>query len=488
MNRFFAIFTLTILASPVVYSADKPNLLVIVTDEHNFRTLGCYREQLPKEQAEMWGPDAIVETPHIDRLAHEGVLCTRAYATAPVCTPSRAAMITGRYPHNTGAPQNDMKLRDDIPTLAKLLNANAYQTGFVGKWHLGGKGKPEWAPKVDGGFKYKTAMFNRGHWKKFENSDDGPRVAAKNNQGEPAYGVDGADEKSFATDFLTDHTIQFINQCKDQPFLAVVSYPDPHGPNTVREPYDRMFDDLRFLAPRTYGRDDVPSPGWLGGKAKKHAIFRGEQMSKYFGMVKCIDDNVGRLLAMLEEKQMLDSTIVLLTSDHGDLCYEHDRLNKGNPYEGSARVPMLIRYPSRLNSGVIYGDPMGTVDITPTLLGLAGIKNSTQFEGRDLSELLKRTTDKETGAVTFLRNAGTSPTWLAAVDQRYKLIFSVKDRPWLFDAQEDPDELLNFYGRPGTAAVSHRLAKELLRYTQRTNDPFAANPKIANDIKNCLAR
>ena len=108
-------------------------------------------------------------------------------------------------------------------------------------------------------------------------------------------------------------------------------------------------------------------------------------MPSYYGMVKCIDDNVGRLLETLEEQQSLDSTIILFTSDHGDLCYEHDRLNKGNPYEGSARVPMLIRYPPRIDAETVYEDPIGTVDLTPTLLGISQLDAPATFEGRDLT-------------------------------------------------------------------------------------------------------
>ncbi len=463
---------------------DKPNVLVIITDEHNFRTLGCYRDRLPKEQAEMWGPNCVVPTPHMDRIADEGVICTRAYATAPVCSPSRAAMITGLYPHNTGVPTNNHKLRTDIPTLATILNDNGYRSSFIGKWHLGGESKPGWAPKIDGGFQHTKYMFNRGHWKKLAEKEGVPSVGALDKKGKPAYGVSGADEETFTTDFLTDRVIQYINQPSDKPFLTVVSYPDPHGPNTVRAPYDRMYDSLRFLAPRTYGRKDFPIPKWLG--AAKHPKFVGAQMSKYFGMVKCIDDNIGRLLATLEESGELDSTIILLTSDHGDLCYEHDRLNKGNPYEGSARVPMLVRYPKRLAAKTLYVDPVGTVDVSPTILGLAGIGKPVEFEGRDLTSSFRGETKTSEPEITFLRNSGTSAGWLAAVDRRYKLVVSVNDRPWLFDAEQDPDELLNFYGRPGTAEATSRLAQALLSKCEQTGDPHLANDKIATSLKQCV--
>ena len=465
--------------------AKTPNVLVIITDEHNFRTLGCYRDTLSTEQAEMWGPGSVVETPNFDRLAKDGVLCTRAYATAPVCSPCRAAMITGMYPQNTGVPTNNAELRDDVPTLAKIMAKEGYHTSFVGKWHLGGEGKPEWAPSIDGGFRNKTYMFNRGHWKKFAQTKTGARVDARNKSGVPSYEVSGADEQSFSTDFLTDRAIESMTQAGDQPFLTVVSYPDPHGPNTVRAPYDRMYDHLRFLPPRTYGRDDVVVPKWLGS-AKKHPVFRGTQMSQYFGMVKCIDDNLGRIFTTLEQSGKLDSTIIMMTSDHGDLCYEHDRLNKGNPYEGSARVPMLIRFPERISAGQTYTQPMGTVDVTPTLLGLAGIKTDHEFQGRNLTVQFIGNGAGQGKQVTFLRNSGTEPQWVCAIDERFKLVLSVNDQPWLFDAVQDPDELLNFYRRPGSGAATQRLAKALQQYGKQNGDAYIQHPAIADSLKKCL--
>jgi arylsulfatase A-like enzyme len=202
-------------------------------------------------------------------------------------------------------------------------------------------------------------------------------------------------------------------------------------------------------------------------------------------MVKCIDDNIGRLLQTLEESDRLDSTIILMTSDHGDLCYEHDRLNKGNPYEGSARVPMLVRYPSRLNAGTVYKDPIGTVDVTPTLLSLAGIQADAEFQGRDYTSRLRGDVKPSEPEITFLRNAGTSAQWLAAIDARYKLVLSINDRPWLFDLQADPDELLNFYGRPGTEEVTRRLAVALQRYAGKYSDPHAGETHIAATLAQC---
>ena len=436
------------------------------------------------------GRGVVVPTPHIDRIASQGVLCTRAYATSPVCSPCRAAMITGRYPHSVGVPTNDKILDRSVPSLADRLNDAGYRSGFIGKWHLGGTGKPEWAPKVDGGFQFTKYMFNRGHWKKFVMEDGVPRIGAQR-KGKPSYDVDGADEKTFSTDFLTDRGIDFMtdDQQTQQPFFLAISYPDPHGPNTVRAPYDHRFDELPFEPPRTYRRE-FPTPQWLSGK-RKHEVFRGESMSRYFGMVQCIDDNIGRIVSSLQASGAWDKTLVLITSDHGDLCYEHDRLNKGNPYEGSARVPMILRLPGKIKPGQIYRDPMGSVDITPTVTGMLGLVAHKDDHGRDLSAVLSDSMaanrdSSEAIPVTFLRNAGVSTQWVAAVDARYKLIVSVNDDPWLFDAQQDPDELLNFYGRPGTADIAQRLASALRDYGSRVRDPHLSHEKITASIRRIL--
>ena len=204
-------------------------------------------------------------------------------------------------------------------------------------------------------------------------------------------------------------------------------------------------------------------------------------------MVKCLDDNIGRLFQALEANGELDSTIIMMTSDHGDLCYEHDRLNKGNPYEGSARVPMLIRLPDSLPAGLVYEQPFGTVDITPTLLCLAGHNSSAVgLQGRDLSKALIDRNSEKTTEYTFLRNAGTKARWICVVDSRYKLVLSVDDRPWLFDSQQDPDELHNFFGRPGSEEVTRALAKALKKYSIENSDAFAEQPTIAKSLNLCL--
>ena len=204
------------------------NVLVIQTDEHHFKTLGCYGGK-------------IVKTPNIDWIAENGALATSFYATTPVCSPSRASLITGRYPQNTPVTNNNIRLDDNIVTFAEVLRRKGYKTGYSGKWHLDGIGKPQWQPKRNFGFSDNRYMFNRGHWKKFITTKTGPQIGSINKRGIPDYKLNGANKKTFSTDWLADRTIEFLNTNQGKPFCYMVSFPDPHGPNTVREPYDTMY-------------------------------------------------------------------------------------------------------------------------------------------------------------------------------------------------------------------------------------------------------
>jgi arylsulfatase A-like enzyme len=459
-------------------SGRRPNLLVIQTDEHNFRTLGCYRKTLAPDQAFVWGPGAAVETPHIDSLAEQGALCTRFYATTPVCSPSRASWVSGRYPQNTPVVTNNIPLDDGIVTFAEILARQGYATGYAGKWHLDGTGKPQWEPRRRFGFADNRFMFNRGHWKQLEVTSAGPRVAARNAKDQPSYAIEGANRQNFTTDFLADKTIDFIQRHKDQPFCYMVSIPDPHGPNSVRAPYDTMYDHLTFAKPRTAGKPEAGLPRWAQ-KAKN--TINDKALARYFGMVKCIDDNVGRILQSLRDLNILDHTVVVFTADHGDLCGEHGRDNKGVPFEASAKIPMILRYPAKVPAGTRVHEALTCVDFLPTALALMEVPTAGKEQGRDASALF--TGGRPPGAwqdVAFFRGTGASDkNWLAAVTKRYKVVYSPGDDPWLFDLERDPDELINCYREPACRAVVRQLAQALLEYGRRFGDGRIDEPSMA---------
>ena len=460
--------------------AARPNVLVIMTDEHNFRTLGCYRKRLPRNVANMWGP-AVVETPHIDSLAADGAICTSFYATTPVCSPSRAALISGWYPHLTPVHTNNIPLDDNVLTFAEILKRQGYATGFAGKWHLDGTAKPGWAPRRKFGFDDNRFMFNRGHWKILKLSEKGPKVGARNRQGQPSYSVEGATRKTFTTDFLIDRTVEFIEKKRDTPFCYMVSLPDPHGPDTVRPPYDTMYLKQQYSQPESARKDFSNAPSW-GQKQKG-----GFQQAIYYGMVKCIDDNIGKLIACLRQLKIYDNTIIVFTSDHGDLRGEHHRQNKGVPYEASTRVPFLIRYPGRIDGNTVINQALGSIDFLPTLCNLTGTQAPKEVHGRDFSELLGKRPPDDWKDITIVRGTGDREGWLMAVSDRYKLVLSARDPIWFFDLQRDPNEMINLRDHAGYRETIRTLAGELIRYGRKHREPFLEQDQIRKDLQWALS-
>lgn len=475
---------LSLLPLGQAFAKEKPNVLIIHTDEHSFRTLGCYRELLADKQARPWGEKCVVETPNIDYIARQGVLFSRCYATTPVSSPSRASFMTGLYPHNAGVSTNNMVLNEQALTFGEIFRRHGYETGYIGKLHLNGPGRPEWHPARDFGFTDNRYMYNRGHWKKVIGS-------GKTVNFDPKAKIQTTDSLSFTTDYLTNRAIEFIEQHKTKPFCCMLSLPDPHGPNQVRAPYDKMYTSLSFNQPESAKKDTTGLPVWSYGNGLRGD--RMENMVTYFGMVKCIDDNIGRLLKVLRDNNILDNTILVFTSDHGDLCGEHNLVNKGVPMDGSARVPFIISYPAGMAKGLKVNNVMSVVDFTPSLLSFCGMESPMKYEGRDLSDLWKgKALPDDLDDAVFMRatstkrenNQVTRAKWVSIVTSRYKLTLSEnpEDLPWLTDMEKDPDELINRYTDPNYKGTVVWLRKKLAEYGTRFHDPRMQNPKIKKEL------
>ena len=467
--KFVLIVTLTVggLAGEAV-CAERKNLLIIETDEHHFKTLGCYG-------------GTIVGTPNIDWIANNGAKCTSFYATTPSCSPSRAALVSGLYPQKTPVTANNIALDDSVITFAEILKRNGYQTGYAGKWHLDGEGKPQWEPRRKFGFDDNRFMFNRGHWKKFEDTPDGPRVAARTRNGEPSYKVAGADEKTFSTDWLCTKAINFIDKNADKPFCYVVNLPDPHGPNTVRAPYDTMYNDVEVPIPASLVRKPEQIPRWGQPTRVKPAQLK-TLMRNYYGMVKCIDDNVGRIITTLRKKDLLEKTIIVFTSDHGDLCGEHGRLNKGVPYEGSARIPFVMYCNGKIKAGTVVNQALSNVDFLPTIMSLLDVEFEQKVDGRDATPLFTGADTKSWDDIAIVRSAGRpgrgGDAWLCAVTQQYKLVFATNEDPWLIDIANDPNELTNLFSNPTHKPQIKRMTEQLVAYAAANQDDYATYPGI----------
>jgi arylsulfatase A-like enzyme len=373
-------------------------------------------------------------------------------------------------------------MRDDVVTFAEVLRRAGYATGYAGKWHLNGTGRPEWSPGRKFGFEDNRYMFNRGHWKKLAETAAGPRVATVNAAGEPNYALEGADEKSFTTDFLADRVVEFIETHKGGPFCYMVSIPDPHGPNLVRPPYDTMFTHLKFQQPvsaRSKGKD-LPSYASVAPDQ-----FDPGEMARYFGMVKCIDDNVGKILGALRMAGVLERTFIVFTSDHGDMCGEHGRYDKGIPLEASARIPFIIYAPGVIKPGLVVGQALSTVDFKPTVLTLMAAENPGKDDGRDASALFL---DPRRGAswkdLAFIRigTLARGGAWMGAFSRRYKLVVAADADPSLFDLEQDPNEMTNLFSSPAHRETVHQLARALSLYARTYHEPLLESPSVRSDL------
>ncbi len=434
----------------------QANLLIIHTDEHSFRTLSCYRELMSEDQAYVWGPGLGVETPNIDRIAKEGAICMNYYASSPVCTPSRASLITGLYPQATGAWKNGEHLRKDVPTLAQILKENAYATSYVGKWHLEGHDKYKFNIKYSAGFDDIRYMMQGGHAPYFHITSEGMEgISNKRAENFPE------NEIVHLTDYFTEKSLEILERDKDHPFFLMLSIPDPHTPDYARPPYHTMYDNMDLQMPKTMAPEySAKKPAWAKNSRNEAAGFDAKALRQYFGMVKHIDDNVGQILSFLEKNNLSDNTIVVFTADHGDMFFEHNRRNKGLPYEASSKIPFVIRYPGKIMPGKVIRKAYTNVDFAPTILDIMGIEADENFHGLNTSDdFLNSKSLIEDKRITYFREANGS--WVAAVNNRYKLVVSKSEKPWLYDLKKDPDELINHYNKPFYKKVSIRFMEEL---------------------------
>ncbi len=432
----------------------KPNLLLLHCDQLSSWALSCYAGEL--QRVPNYGA-TLVQTPHLDRLAAEGARLTNFFVTSAVCTPSRGCFFTGRYPHAHGAWHNDLPLNRDEITIGQALKNAGYRTGYCGKWHLDGDSKPGWmTPDRSMGFDECRHMFNRGHWKEIREAADGtPSVTEYTAMG---------DARSFTTDYLATKTIDFLRRHRGEPWCWVVSWPDPHTPFTVRAPYDTMYQPADMVVPRTF------TPHQDGKKLVDEAELR-RRKAAYCGLVKCIDDNVGRVLAALEQTGQLESTIIVFTTDHGEYLGEHDRWGKNQWYRTAHQVPFLIRYPASIPAGTVVPQMIGSVDVVPSLLRLMGQPPTGREQGRDASALLQGRAadwvDEQQLHHSSLAGAGLyTPEW--------ELVLRRDAAPLLFNRLQDPEQISNLAAAPEYQERVAAMSARILAHHQAVESPAAA--------------
>ena len=431
-------------------SRNRPNVVYVFTDEW-------------RAQATGYNGDPNCRTPVLDRLASESLSMTNAVSGCPVCCPARASLLTGLYPLSHGVIINDVELGPGLPSIARLFGAAGYTTGYIGKWHVYGS--------PDGKFGRRTACVPREYqlgfeyWKGFEcNHDYNDSYYYFNDDPTPKKwdGYDAFAQADDAARFIRDRSTS------DTPFLLMLSWGPPHFPlHTAPRKYRDLYRDRPVEL-----RPNVP---------KEHRELAQEELRGYYSHIAALDDALRTVLDAIDKAGLADDTIVVFTSDHGDMRQSQGLATKLFPWDESIRVPFLLRWPARFGRAArTLSVPIDTPDHLPTLLGLCGIDVPTPLEGRDWSNVI-RGDSRATGAEAALlimaaeftelcRNGMSAYRGLRTA--RYTYV-RTRTGPWLlYDNETDPYQMSNLIGRPEYADLQSRLDRQLSDRLNEMNDPF----------------
>ena len=495
--------------SGLAQTGDRPNIILIFSDDHALRAVSAYG-------------DALIETPGIDRIAHEGMLFRHATVTNSICGPSRAALLTGKFSHVNGKFTNGGLFDGSQPTLPKYLQAHGYETAIIGKWHLGSEPT---------GFDHWDILRGQGEY--FQPTF----ISAR---GEAAFG-------GYATDVIGRKTIDWIERQRagDKPFFLMSQHKAPHREwfpplrhlnlyaDTVFPEPDSLFDtyegrasgavqqemtlarhfndrDLKFLpgeADLAVRPDDIPrQAGWrymvsrltpgqrqayrdafeqrnrplvegsLSGDDRVRHIYQ-RYMQDYLAVVTAMDENIDRLLDYLDESGLAANTIVIYTSDQGFYLGEHGWYDKRWMYEESLHAPLLVRWPGVTAPGSETGALIQNIDIAPTLLDAVGAPVPEDMQGESFTPFLRG--EEPAGwrdAIYYHYYEGPPavhavPRHYGVRSARYKLINYYDLGEWeLFDLQRDPDEMQSVYGDPDYRDVQAGMLERLQALRSRYGD------------------
>lgn len=428
----------------------KPNILWIVLDDSRFDTYGCN-----------FGPSWF-KSPNIDRIANEGVNFRSYFVTTSFCTPSRSSMVTGLYGHNNGAIDNSSEIYDSLPTLASLLQDHGYYTGMMGKWI-------ENSP-------YPVFNFS---------------MFGANNYFNPTYVRQGTaiHPTGHSTAILTDTALAFLHRVP-QPFFLWLGYKATHDPKEPQSAYTSKYLNKPMPVPDNTApyTDNYPSYLYTSSEHQIDPDSIADNYRLYFQLVKGIDDAIGRILDTLEAQGILDSTLVLFTSDNGFLLGEHGLYAKRFAYDPSIRDPLFIRYPAWFPPNSVIDDQMAlNIDLLPTALDAAGIQDtSLHFDGISLHDLYTGAKVRKEFMYECLGDPSTGglPTILAVRSFKYKYISSMCQTlvEEFFDLVDDPEENINLINNPQYAATIETFRQKLETYKELYHYNYTSTPKDCYEV------
>ena len=426
---------------------ERPNVVYVFADQWRAQDAG-------------YAGNRQVRTPHLDRLAAQSVNFTHAVAGIPVCCPARATLLTGQHALTHGVFVNDVHLAEDAVSMGKLFKAAGYDTAYVGKWHVDGRGRSNYIPPESRqGFDY---------WKALEcthSYNSSKYFAADSDQPLKWQGYDAIEQTKDVQAFIRNRKRAGEDAA---PFLLVLSWGPPHAPyDTAPEAYRQLYDaDAIELRPNVPPQLAEAAREWIAG---------------YYAHCTALDDCLDALLQTLQEEGLAEDTLFVFTSDHGDMLGSQGEVKKQRPWEESLRVPFLLRWPRRFGwEGCKVDALLDTPDILPTLLSLCGIPIPGTVEGQDFAATIERGPDPSGGAALiycphpfgqFLRQDG-GREYRGLRTRRHTYVRDMHG-PWLlYDNERDPFQLKNLVNRPEELSLQAALDAQLQRKLDERGDEF----------------
>ena len=482
-------------------SPPRPNLVFILPDRLRRDSMACYRND--------W-----IQSPHLNGLAEQSFVFENAYVTQPVCAPARSSILTGLYPPSAGMPVNRLIMPPEIQTIAQMVSDD-YRTGYVGKWHLGDeifaqRGFQEWVGSNDGWWTEYSDPATRTEFSDYHNflveadfEPDMDHPGGKTFSPKLRSGL--TSEYQMAT-FLGGRAAEFIEAHAAEPFVLYVSTIEPHPPFTG--PYDHLYDPATTPVDETFLQ--YPEGSSLFNRLRadffsnsvRDGIDLGTEdgwrllRSNYWGNVKLVDDMVGTILGALDSSGVSDRTIVVFTSEHGDMVGTHQMLEMRTPYEEAVRVPLLMRVPWLLDGSQTIEGNFSQIDFVPTFLDLLGESIPNHVQGRSRAGVLRGEDTLDDNDVFVQHNGvgdrdltsegeshrwpadkarelnhmGTLP-WRSVISaRRWKLTLCAGDQGELYDLNRDASETENLFDQPEHRGRVRRMTARLRRWQLEVGD------------------
>lgn len=478
----------------------QPNLLFIYTDEQAFNTLAAYG-------------NTRIQMPNLNRLAEESVVFDQAYVSQPVCTPSRSTLLTGLYPHTNGCTENSIPLKNDTLCLPEMINKGSYITAHYGKWHLGDEifpqhGFNEWCSIEDGYRQYYSK--NKDPDKK----SDYHHFLIKNGftpeSGDHFSRMETArlPEEYSKPAFLAERASRFIRENRKEPFILYVNFLEPHMP--FFGPRDNQYNIEDILLPENFDNSPAESQSLKSrlfeqcyserkGGLKNESDWR-RVIANYWGLCSLVDTHAGTILKTLEECELKDNTIIVFTSDHGDMMGSHRLIGKCVMFEEAIRVPFLIRLPGQSADKRIMG-PVSQIDIVPTLLDLMGQAIPEHLPGKSLKPFIENKEEiflkedvfvewngsntgcedvlcqpqipdyvSEIASLEEIKKAISDPVRTIITPEGWKLNFSPRGEHELYNLKKEPDETQNLLGKEECNFVIKNLMERIRNWQKQTKN------------------